>query len=153
MARRRNYILEEEILFTNKKIFGDEFEHAYDCKCFDGYAIGTVADSEETNIPKTIRILYPLRSDILSNENKAEYVLQYRGLHDLSPKDITYGDIMVCYGTIIPIKTRKIINSTWCDFDKQVANCHLNNYGVIYLDEYSCPMDIEEVEMLLHPTE
>lgn len=153
MVRRCNYILEEEILFTNKKIFGDELEHAYNVKCFDGYAIGTVVDSEETNIPKTIRLLYPLRSDILSNENKAKYVLQYRGLHDLSPKDITYGDIMVCYGTIIPIKTRKNINNTWCDFDKQVAKCHLNNYGVIYLDEYACPMDIEEVEMLLYPTE
>ena len=146
MARRCNYILEDEILFTNKKIFGDSMEHAYECKCFDGFAIGTALEEEGT--PKKIRIVYPLRSDIVNDDKKAYKVLYYRGLHDLSPKDITYGDIMICMGVIEPIKTRRIINNNWCAFDKKVAMEQINKFNVIYLDEYACPMDMEIAEML-----
>ena len=143
------FILEEEIFFTDKKIFKDDYEHPYNVKCFDGYGIGTAVECEDNiSAPKTIRILYPLRGDIISNDKKAEYVLTYRGLYDLSPKDITYGDIMIAYGTITPIKTRNSISRAWSEFDKSVAKCHIKNYGTIYLDEYDCPMDIEEVEML-----
>lgn len=154
MARRAKYILEEEIFFTNSKIFKDTLEHAYNVKCFDGYAIATAIEDFEgnENVPKTLRLVYPLRGDIVNDDKKAQKVLSYRGLYDLSPKDITYGDIMICLGNIVEIKTRKIINNVWSEFDKAIGNCHLNNYGVIYLDEYGCPMDIDDVEMLLHPT-
>ena len=37
-------------------------------------------------------------------------------------------------------KTNKV-NPNWSSYDKSVAECHLANYGVIYLDEYGCPID------------
>ena len=139
------FVIEDEILFTNKKMFGDDLEHAYECKCYDGFAIGT---SLEEDMPKKIRIIYPLRHDIVSDHNKAHKVLHYRGLHDLSVKDITYGDIMICMGVIEPIKTRKIINNAWSLFDKKVGMEQLKRFNAIYLDEYGCPMDMEIAKML-----
>lgn len=41
------------------------------------------------------------------------------------------------------------INENWNDYSKKVAKCHLNNYGVIFLDNYGCPIDNEyELEEL-----
>ena len=34
-------------------------------------------------------------------------------------------------------------------YDLAVANCHIENYGHIYLDEYNHPMEVEDVEFLL----
>ena len=34
-----------------------------------------------------------------------------------------------------------IINEAWSEYDKSVAECHLENYSVIYLDQYGCPID------------
>lgn len=41
--------------------------------------------------------------------------------------------------------TRKTINENWSNYDKAVAKCHLANWGVIYIDEYGEPIDVEEV--------
>ena len=47
------------------------------------------------------------------------------------------------------VRTVKQINPEWSDYDKSVARCHMENYGVIYLDEYGCPIDNEyELEEL-----
>jgi hypothetical protein len=35
------------------------------------------------------------------------------------------------------------INECWCAYDKTVAECHLANYGKIYVDEYNQPIDDE----------
>ena len=35
------------------------------------------------------------------------------------------------------------IQSWWCDYDKHTGLCQLANYGVIFLDEYGCPIDNE----------
>lgn len=41
------------------------------------------------------------------------------------------------------------INENWNDYSKKVAKCQLNNYGVIFLDNYGCPIDNEyELEEL-----
>lgn len=101
------FVLEEEIFFQNKKVFGDKMEHPFNCKCYNGYAECVAIDCEDNeNIPhKVIRLTYPLRKDIVSSNDKSEMVLRYRGLYDLSKKDITYGDIMMCFGVIeIPKK-------------------------------------------------
>lgn len=37
-------------------------------------------------------------------------------------------------------KTYKI-NENWSEYDKSVAECQLENYSVIYLDDYGCPID------------
>lgn len=34
-----------------------------------------------------------------------------------------------------------IINEKWDEYDKSVAECQLENYGVIYLDNYGLPID------------
>ena len=47
------------------------------------------------------------------------------------------------------MKTTMEINEKWDDYGKKVAECHLNNYGVIFLDDYGCPIDNEyELEEL-----
>lgn len=47
------------------------------------------------------------------------------------------------------MRTTTEINEKWSDYNKSVAKCHLNNYGVIFLDDYDCPIDDEyELEEL-----
>lgn len=41
------------------------------------------------------------------------------------------------------MNTTKEISSAWSAYDQSVAKCHLINYGVIFLDEYSVPIDDE----------
>lgn len=41
------------------------------------------------------------------------------------------------------MKTTTEINEKWNDYNKSVATCQLNNYGVIFLDAYDCPIDNE----------
>lgn len=43
------------------------------------------------------------------------------------------------------MKTRKTIDQKWSAYDKSVARCHLDIWGVIYIDEYGEPIDVEEV--------
>lgn len=42
------------------------------------------------------------------------------------------------------MKTTMDINQ-FKGYDKSVAQCHLDNWGIIYLDEYGSPMDVEDV--------
>lgn len=91
-------IIEEGILFTDAEFFNDNAEHMYDCVCHDGYAEGVLA--EDSDAPKTIRIEYPLMKDVVQDDDLVLDILRYRGLYDLGPKDIHYGDIMVMLGKI-----------------------------------------------------
>ena len=96
---------ETDVLFNDPTIFGDDEEHSYDVICYEGYAI---ASANEDGIPKWLKITYPNIVDILIDAEKIDYVLKYRGLHDLTAKDIHYGDIMMAYGKIQTInKTEK----------------------------------------------
>ena len=90
--------VKEEALFINEKVFGDDDEHQYDVVCYDGYAIAT---AKGEGIPGKLEVTYPLLEDVLSNEEQSEYVLNYRGLFDLKPRDIHYGDIMFALGKIV----------------------------------------------------
>lgn len=94
----KNFIYEEEITFFDKEFFQDNNEHLYECKCYDGYAICSAIDDKEEH--KMIKVTYPLRDEILANEQMYEEVLEYRGLFDLTKDDIHYGDIMLTYGKI-----------------------------------------------------
>ena len=96
-----NPILSKEILFQDVCFFNDENEHTYDVECHDGYGIGTLADEDDNNAPKTIKVKYPTLAEVLADEEMSTYVLRYRGLYDLSAKDIRYDDIMLAYGEII----------------------------------------------------
>lgn len=35
------------------------------------------------------------------------------------------------------------INEAWGEYDKTVGRTHLENWGIIFLDEYGCPVDNE----------
>lgn len=90
-------ILETDIIVTLPNIKDDAI---YDLKCYDGYATGErICDNEQA--PKVIRMEYPKLAEVLADEEKASYVLEYRGLYDLTPNDIHYGDIMVAYGEVV----------------------------------------------------
>lgn len=39
------------------------------------------------------------------------------------------------------MKTRKNIKNSWEEYDKVIAQSHLNNFGIIFLDEYNLPID------------
>lgn len=40
------------------------------------------------------------------------------------------------------------IEQSWSEYDKKVAECQLDNYGCIYIDEYGVPIDNKiEVEL------
>lgn len=90
-------ILETDIIVTLPNIKDDAI---YDLKCYDGYATGErICDTE--NAPKNIRLEYPTLEEVLADEEKVSYVLEYRGLYDLTPNDIHYGDIMMAYGEVV----------------------------------------------------
>lgn len=41
------------------------------------------------------------------------------------------------------LKTTKTIKSTWTQYEKVVATGQLMDFGIIFLDEYGCPIDDE----------
>ena len=103
-------VIEDEILFTNKKIFKDNEEYSYTCKCYDGVAICTpTPDDEEvvTNLPMIIAT-YPKRKDVLLDSELCRSILDYRGLYDLRKNQITFGDIMLKLGKLTKVKDSEI---------------------------------------------
>lgn len=48
------------------------------------------------------------------------------------------------------MKTTRRIKKWWSDYDRAVGQCHLANYGVIFLDQKGYPIDNEyELEEIL----
>ena len=73
MAKKFDYLVEEGMLFTNKKIFGDNEEHEYDVYCQDGRAIAIPAIVELLEHPKSPRLLeliYPKRMNSRKSKRK-----------------------------------------------------------------------------------
>ena len=94
-------IIEEEVWVS--QIEGYD-EVPYRMECYDGYALGSLLNenNEYPNAPKSIRMEYPTRNDVLSDMGGvADDILQYRGLYDLNVEDIHYGDIMMYLGEIV----------------------------------------------------
>jgi hypothetical protein len=89
-----DYILEEGIVVV---IDGNEV--VYDMECYDGYAIGKLAD--DVDAPATIRMEYPKLEDVLKDNDLCYHMLKYRGLWDKTADDIHYGDIMMYLGKIV----------------------------------------------------
>lgn len=40
-------------------------------------------------------------------------------------------------------QTATTVDGNWSDYDKVVGKCQLRNYGVIFIDQYGCPIDDE----------
>ena len=92
-----NFIVETDILVNLPDIKEDI---SYDFQCFDGYAYGFLTD-DVPNAPTHIKMEYPTLAEIKADDDKAEYVLQYRGLFDLTKEDIHYGDVMMAYSEVV----------------------------------------------------
>ena len=58
------------------------------------------SDDDDVSAPAVVILEYPKLKDVLKDKKKVKYVLEYRGLYDLSPKDIHFGDVMMAYGSI-----------------------------------------------------
>lgn len=100
MAKKFDYLVEEGMLFTDKKIFGDNEEHEYDVYCQDGRAIAIPAIGELLEHPKSPRLLeliYP-KKDELTPEQK-EKCLENRGLF-LGASQCHVGDICMSLGVL-----------------------------------------------------
>lgn len=72
-------------------------EVAYNFKCYDGHAIGTLAVGRP-NAPKEIKMFYPTIGELTIEQ--MDYILEYRGLFDLTHEDINYGDVMMALGEL-----------------------------------------------------
>lgn len=98
MAKR---IVKDEMLFTDKKIFGNNEEHSYNVTCDDGHAIAVPTDDEVEcypNSPKQITLTYPTLEE-LTKEQKRE-CLDYRGKVDVPTSRCNYADACMLYGKI-----------------------------------------------------
>ena len=93
----KTYILRENVYFIDKTIFGDEFEHYYDAKCYDGYAIAKRISDDE-NEPYELKITYPKLAEVVEDKDLVDEILTYFGLDDCTAQDINYGDIMLYMG-------------------------------------------------------
>lgn len=100
MANSKEFI-EDEMLLTNKKVFGNNEEHEYKVKCYDGYATAEPTENELENFPNApkLRLIYP-KLDDLGDKRKIE-VLDYRGLYDEPAEKCNYADVCMRYGRII----------------------------------------------------
>jgi hypothetical protein len=96
----KDFVIEEEVFV--RTIPGYD-EVPYRMECYDGYANGTLLNEDKyPNAPKTIRMEYLTRNDVLNDRGGlADNILYYRGLYDLNENDITYGDIMMYLGEIV----------------------------------------------------
>lgn len=89
---------EENILFVDEKVFGDNEEHEYNLTCYDGWAIGVPLATNEVDVPAEIIVRYPKLDNVLEKEDLASYVRKYRGLP--SDEKIHCGDVMISLGKI-----------------------------------------------------
>ena len=104
MAKKIDYLEEEGMLFTDKKIFGDNEEHEYDVFCRDGHAIAIPAVGELITNPQAPRLLeltYP-KKDELTKKQKEE-CLKYRGIYQPASM-CNVGDICMSLGKLSVIK-------------------------------------------------
>lgn len=114
LKESNRFIQEEDVLLQDENIFGDSDEHRYNCRCYDGWAIGVLSDIEDKNAPKKVRLKYPKLKEVLDNEKMANYVMTYRGLNvkdahkeGFEPFDIHYGDVMMALGKIDGVASNK----------------------------------------------
>lgn len=92
--------IKEEMLFTNKKIFGDNNEHEYLVTCEDGIATAVPTESElaegSTKVPKRLTLTYPKLEEL--SKTKKRICLEFRGKDDTEECD--YADVCMKYGKI-----------------------------------------------------
>ena len=108
LKESNRFMQEDDVLLQDKAIFGDNNEHSYNWRGYDGWAIGVLSDVEDKNAPKQVRLKYPTIQEVLNNEELANRVMTYRGLNDtdsaykggFEPSDINYGDATMALGKL-----------------------------------------------------
>ena len=75
--------VKDTMLFTDKKVFGDNNEHEYDVVCRNGIAHGAPTQNELENFPNSPKdiVLYYGKLEDLTDKQKRK-CLDYRGLYD-----------------------------------------------------------------------
>ena len=98
MNKRKNHVIETAIEFA-------EYPNGtYECVCYDGIAFCTLedcdCDDDDGDTPEKLVVRYPEKKDVLKDKELARDILDYRGLSDLSIKDLHFGDIMLYTGRV-----------------------------------------------------
>lgn len=85
------YHSRDEILVTNKKIFGDEQEHGLDMHFYDGFAIQDVVDEMTT----PLFMIYPKSSTVWSNKRMSVEIKDFCGSDYVTPFEVAlkYGKL------------------------------------------------------------
>lgn len=95
---KQNFVTEideRDILFTNKKVFGDDNEHEYHCVCYDGFGYGEAIGWHDPK-KRSVVVAYPTVAQLCQYPAKMEAIREFLGLKD--GEKITYGDIAIKYG-------------------------------------------------------
>jgi len=102
---------EDNMLLSDKKVFGDNDEHDYDLFCYDGYAVAIPTVGElvtNPNAPKVLMLTYP-KLEVFSDEQKRE-ILDYRGIYDEAAHMCNYADVCMRYGKITQMMVKTAPN-------------------------------------------
>jgi hypothetical protein len=94
----QNFVMEvneRDIILVNKKLFGDDDEHEYHCKCYNGIAYGTAVGWHDP-AKNNIILSYPTVGQLCQYPAKLKAIREYCGLP--SDEKITFGDIAIKYG-------------------------------------------------------
>ena len=105
MAKKK---IVDEMLLTDKKIFGDNEEHSYTVTCEDGHAVATPTCEELEDFPNSpmrLELTYPKLAD-LSVYGK-EQCLEYRGIYDQPYTSCDFSDVCMKHGKIVKPKAEK----------------------------------------------
>lgn len=86
-------IIEDQALFVDVNFFGDNYEHEYFCRCYDGHAV--CMNSTYSDAPDVINVKYPKLNELTSEQK--DHIRKYRGI---GRSEINYGDVMITYGEI-----------------------------------------------------
>ena len=91
----------DEMLFTDRSIFGDDEEHEYEIECQDGFAtaVPTIYELENNpKAPKRLEFTYPKLNELgYIGKRKC---LDYRGLYAEPVSSCSYADVCMSYGKI-----------------------------------------------------
>ena len=93
--------IKDEMLFTNRRVFGDNEEHEYSVECQDGFAVARPTETELKNNPKAplrLELTYP-KMESMSDKQKQK-CLDYRGLYDQPTSSCNYADVCMLHGKI-----------------------------------------------------
>lgn len=100
----------DEILVTNKNIFGDEQEHGLDMLFYDGFAIQVICDEVTT----PLFMIYPKSSNVWDNKILSTEIMDFCSSDNITPFEVAlkYGELYTYSGI------KKLLLKEQQDLDK-----------------------------------